>query len=67
MNTAYVDWALDVSCPECDQNNDLSQTCHDPEGLIADHIFSNRWNQVEGLEVTCKFCGHVFKLDKVEY
>lgn len=67
MNTAYVDWALDVTCPSCDQNNNLADDCHDPEGEIAKHIFNNEWDDLNGHTVVCKWCGHVFKLDKVEY
>ncbi len=65
--TALLDWSLRVDCPQCDKENDLADHEHDEEYRIAGHIFENRWDSLNGWEVTCKHCGHEFTIEKVEY
>ena len=67
MTTAYLDWALNVECPKCNDDNDLSDSEHDPENTVSRAIFCGQWDDLKGFEVTCEHCGHEFKLDEVEY
>jgi len=66
VNVATLSWSLDIECPKCNEDNDLYDTFHNPEDHIAHCIFTNQWDILEGLEVTCEHCGYVFPLDKVE-
>jgi hypothetical protein len=65
--TAQLDWSLYVTCPKCDESNDLSEPQHDTEHDISGHIFNNRWERLKDWEVTCEHCNHEFKIEKVEY
>ncbi len=64
---AYLEWLLYVDCPKCKESNDLAAPEHDCENTIAGHIFMNRWEKLNGWEVTCQHCGHEFTIEKVEY
>ena len=64
---ATLSWSLDVACPKCGEDNDLSDPLPDPESSIATKIFSNDWSKLEGHEVTCQHCGHEFTIEEVEY
>lgn len=64
---AYLNWSLDVECPKCGDENDLSRHKHDPEYTIAQAIFNNAWGRLAGWEVTCEHCGHEFSINSVEY
>lgn len=65
MNIAYVDWSLDVECPNCKENVELSK--QDDENSIARKLFSNQWDKIVGWEATCPYCKHEFIVDKVDY
>lgn len=65
--TALLDWGLHVDCPKCRLSNDLASGLHDGEFNIARLIFSNAWDKLEGLEVTCEGCEHEFAIQGVEY
>ena len=65
--TAQLEWSLYVSCPQCDESNDLADPAHDGENSIARHVFNNEWDRLRGWEVTCEHCGHEFTIEKVEY
>jgi phage terminase large subunit GpA-like protein len=65
--TARLDWSLYVTCPKCDESNDLNSGDHDCENQIARRIFTNEWDKLKDWEVTCEHCGHEFKLAGVEY
>lgn len=65
--TANLEWSLHVTCPNCEESNDLSDQTHDAENNIARHIFNNDWDKLNGWEVTCEHCGHDFTIEEVEY
>lgn len=67
MPTALLHWSLYVDCPECQRENDLETQKHNSEYEISNRIFTNRWDSLAGWEVTCEYCGHEFKLGKVEH
>lgn len=62
---ATLSWSLDVECPLCHLNNDLSND--DDDGIVAKAIFNNRWDDLVGEIFTCQECGAEFKLSEVEY
>lgn len=64
---ANLEWSLYVTCPKCDESNDLAESVHDTENDIANHIFTNAWDKLNGWEVECQHCGHEFQIEKVEY
>ena len=64
---ASLCWSLDIHCPKCYEANDLASVDHDPDFEIADAIFANDWDRLNGREVTCKHCGCEFEIEKVEY
>lgn len=64
---ATLTWNLYVDCPKCNKSNDISGPEHDSENTIARHIFTNKWDKLEGHELTCEHCGHSFELAYVEY
>lgn len=61
---AYLSFSLDVTCPYCEKDEDISDD--DSDGIIARAIFNNNWHELEGYEVTCT-CGETFLIEKVEY
>ena len=65
--TAQLEWSLYVECPNCKESNDLAGPEHDAEHYISGFIFNNKWDKLQGWEVTCEHCQHEFKLNKVEY
>ena len=65
MNTAYVDWSLEIECPSCKQEFNLAYC--DDDGVFASAIFNNNWDSLRGDEVQCIYCEHKFKIDSVEY
>ena len=65
--TALLDWSLDVDCPKCSLSNNLASARHDTENDIARRIFTNDWDKLEGWEVKCEGCGHLFEIERVEY
>ncbi len=67
MPTAYLEWSLNVECPKCKEDNDLSSGDHDPENEAGKAIFSNAWDDLKGHAVVCEHCGHEFKIDEVEH
>ena len=64
---AQLDWSLHVECPKCEEDNDIAGPAHDSEHTIAQAIFTNAWDKLEGHEITCEHCGHEFELARVEY
>lgn len=64
---AQLDWSLHVECPKCEEDNDIAGPEHDSEHTIAQAIFTNAWDKLEGHEITCEYCGHEFTLARVEY
>lgn len=65
-SVATLSWSLDVECPACKQDNDLSTSPHDDDHEFGRAIFSNEWDALNGYEVTCQHCQHEFKIEKVE-
>lgn len=63
---ANLEWYLRVDCPSCGASNDLNSGEHDSEHRIAKFIFNNQWNNLDGWEVACEYCGEEFTLDRVE-
>jgi len=62
---AYLDWSVDVECPECKEVFDISY--NDDDRIVASAIFNNNWEVLKDREVTCEYCEHEFKIDSVEY
>jgi Zn finger protein HypA/HybF involved in hydrogenase expression len=67
MTTAQLEWSLMLSCPKCEEDIDLASGDYDADNCISEAIFSNRWDDLRGLEIECQECGHEFKLESVEY
>jgi ribosomal protein S27E len=65
--TARLEWSLYVDCPKCGDSNDIADPNHDTEHGIAQAIFTNDWDKLQKLEVTCEHCRHEFQIDRVEY
>ena len=65
-NIACLSWSLDVECPGCKKDIDLSD-CDTDDFSIARRIFTNEWDKLQGHEITCPHCTHEFALDSVEY
>lgn len=63
--TAYLSWSLDIECPACKEEFDL--TTNDEDRIVARAIFHNVWEELEGYEAVCINCQHEFKIEKVEY
>ena len=62
---AYLDWSVDVECPACKEEFDL--TDHDDDRVVASAIFNNNWDALKGYEAICEHCQHEFKIESVEY
>ena len=65
--TATLFWSLDVECPHCKDSFDLVDTDSDNDYSIANKIFNNQWDALNGKEVQCPNCCKEFELEKVEY
>lgn len=65
MNTACVEWSLEIKCPYCNTEFDLSDD--DSDGVYANAIFNNNWDSLHGNGVSCIECGREFAIDSVEY
>ena len=65
--TAYLDWSLNVECPNCGEEIDLSKSPHDDDGCFAGPIFNNNWDHLKNAEVLCTECEHEFEIEQVEY
>jgi uncharacterized Zn finger protein (UPF0148 family) len=64
---ARLSWNLYVDCPKCDTSFDVVDTDSENDYVIAKKVFSNKWDDVEGCEITCPHCEHEFELGKIEY
>lgn len=62
MSTAFLSWSLDIECPHCGEEFDIS----DIESF-GTAIFSNQWSDLFGELVTCEHCGHEFEIEGVEH
>ncbi|MDY0251443.1 MAG: hypothetical protein RBR45_15565 [Pseudomonas sp.] len=62
---ALLWWSLDVKCPHCGQEYDLS--VDDADNRFSHAIFNNDWNDLRGEEVTCPNCEEDFQIEEVEY
>lgn len=65
MNIAYLEYCVNVNCPECGWETDISQD--DEDAIVANAIFNNNWDSLKGFDVTCSHCSLEFTLDSVEY
>jgi len=59
-----VTWSLDVECPYCHADMDLSD--QDNDGCFSTPIFNNQWDDVVGMEAHCPDCSKDFTISKVE-
>jgi len=48
---ALLSWHLFITCPSCHEQIDL--VGHDDDGVFAQAIFSNKWDELENSEVDC--------------
>jgi len=62
-----VSFSLEIGCPYCDIDLDLSIYPYDEDGEYSIPIFNNRWNDLTGKDVECSHCGNSFKISSVEY
>jgi hypothetical protein len=60
-----LDYQLLTNCPECKVLIDLVD--QDDDCTIADAVFNNAWDKVQGYEVCCPDCGCDFKIKDIEY
>ena len=67
VNNVQLDWHLWVDCPKCCAGIDLIDQDPDMDYLFSVAIFNNKWDDLEGEEVSCPECKHEFKINKVEY
>lgn len=65
VNTAFLVWSLNVDCPKCGNENDISN--NDDDQVVSNAIFHNNWDALKGYEVACCMCGHDFIMDEIEY
>lgn len=59
-NEAIFNWQLNVECPGCKDDIDLSD---DPD--FAEWIFTNKWDKLEGEEVYCGNCDEYIEITEV--
>jgi len=62
---ATLRWSLDMECPKCKTDIDLS--INDDDCVYSMAIFNNKWDDLVGEEIVCEKCGHVFLLDGIFY
>ena len=62
---AFLYFSLYVNCPHCDERMDLSE--NDPEYIVANALFNNRWDDLNGYDTVCPKCGTDFQIEKVVY
>lgn len=62
----WVDYKLLITCPACGEELDLADVDYDNDGEFSSPIFSNRWDDLKGVETNCSSCGHEFKIESVE-
>jgi len=62
---ATLGWSLDMECPKCKVDIDLS--IDDDDCVYSRAIFNNKWDDLIGEEIVCKKCGHVFELGGITY
>lgn len=64
---AKVDWSLDVECPHCGGESNLSQV--DKKGIYSGPIFSGKKDNLKNTIVTCHHtneCGKDFLIGDIE-
>ena len=61
---AHLRWSVDVECPKCREVFNIAEKDYD--SIVSNAIFSNDWNKLKGLEVTCGW-GHSFEIEEVDY
>jgi C4-type Zn-finger protein len=64
---ALLSWSLNVECPHCEEDFDLQEFDHEYDNRFADALFNNRWEDVNGSEVSCPTCNQEFTITKIEY
>lgn len=62
---ATLSWSLDVECPYCGHEVDLSD--NDDESVYAKAIFNNDWDKLKDTVVTCPKCATQYKIREVIY
>ena len=63
-NVAYVNWSLEIDCPNCEHEIDLYDF---PDEDIGKWLFTNQWDKFHDYEVACPNCNMSFKLDGIEH
>lgn len=71
MNSAEarLDYGVKIDCPRCGLTTDLiNDDCGaDDENEISTPIFTNKWDAINGFEVSCHHCDHEFSISKLVY
>lgn len=62
-----LSWELYVDCPRCNETFDVVDTDAENDYVIAKRIFSNKWDDVAGCDLTCPKCEHEFQIGGVDY
>lgn len=65
-NIATLTYTVDIECPKCKKEIDLTEN-NDDDGQISFPLFNNRWDDAQGVSVTCDHCDHDFELDGMRY
>jgi hypothetical protein len=65
MAKARLTCHLWIDCPNCDDTIDLLD--EDPDYVISNALFNNKWDDLKGYEVNCGCCDHDFVIDEIEY
>lgn len=62
--TLTVNYSLDIKCPSCAHEFDLSDD--EDDGVYTTPIFNNKWDELEGEGVECPKCDCMFTIYSVE-
>lgn len=60
-------WQLGVKCPRCKETFDAVDRDAENDYVIAKRVFSNDWDGVAGIELTCPLCEYEFEIGGIEY
>jgi len=64
LNVTYI---LNIVCPYCGVDVDLTGEEKDDDEYYLSPIFENGWDDLIGEEITCQHCDKIFKISNVEF
>ena len=62
---ANLHYSVNAYCPHCKTYTDIAKD--DPDNIVSNAIFNNKWDALNGYEVICEECHKPFEIEKVEY